>query len=53
MKITVIGSSNTYRFMEFFKEEEREAITMQKCTKIDSFKAKMDDLEKFDKRVLI
>jgi hypothetical protein len=53
MKITVIGSSNTYRFMEFLKEEEREAITMQKCTKIDTFKAKMDDLEKFDKSVLI
>ena len=53
-KIVLIGSSNVYRpWDRDTKEVEKENITLQRCTKIESFTALMSELTIEDKRILI
>ena len=53
MKIIVIGSSNAHRFEKFLKDDEKKNIEVRKCTRFESFRVGMDELEESDKRVLI
>ena len=52
-KIILIGSSNVYRPWEDMKEDDRVNITLQRCTKIESFRALMTELVSDDKKVII
>ena len=51
--ITLIGSSNTYRFVGLLDDEDRRQVIMEPCTKIETFRVKMDKLQEKDKQVLI
>ena len=53
MKIIVIGSSNVHRFEKLLKDEDKQKIDVRKCTRFESFKVGMDELEETDKKVLI
>ena len=53
MKIIVIGSSNAHRFVKLLKDEDKQKIDVRKCTRFESFKVGMDELEEADKNVLI
>ena len=53
MKIIVIGSSNAHRFEKFLKDDEKKNIEVRKCTRFESFRVGMDELEESDKKVLI
>ena len=53
MKIIIIGSSNTYHFVQYLKDDEKSEIDLQKCTKLESLKVHLDNLEETDKKVLV
>ena len=53
MKIIIIGSSNAHRFVKFLKDEDKQNMDVRKCTRFESFKVGMDELEESDKKVLI
>ena len=53
MKIIIIGSSNTYHFVQYLKDDEKGEINLQKCTKLESLKVHLDNLEETDRKVLI
>ena len=53
MKIIVIGSSNAHRFVKFLKDEDKQNIDVRKCTRFESFRVGMDEIEESDKKVLI
>ena len=53
MKIIVIGSSNAHRFEKLLKDDEKKNIEVRKCTRFESFRVGMDELEESDKKVLI
>ena len=53
MKIIIIGSSNTYHFIQYLKDDEKSEIDLQKCTKLESLKVHLDNLEETDKKILI
>ena len=53
MKIIVIGSSNAHRFVKLLKDEDKQKIGVRKCTRFESFKVGMEELEETDKKVLI
>ena len=53
MKIIIIGSSNTYHFVQYLKDDEKSEINLQKCTKLESLKVHLDNLEETDRKVLI
>ena len=48
MKIIIIGSSNAARFTKYLDEEEKKLTEMRKCTKLESFKVQMEELEEAD-----
>ena len=49
----IIGSSNMYRPWDIMKEEDKRCLTLQRCTKIEGFRALMSELIEDDKRVII
>ena len=51
--VTVIGSSNIYRFVDDLDSDLRRAIDMQNCTKVEVFKARMNALNPKIDRVII
>ena len=51
--VTVIGSSNIYRFVDDLDSDLRRAIDMQNCTKMEVFKARMNALNPKTDRVII
>ena len=53
MKIIIIGSSNIYRFIKEVSKETRDLISMQKCTQMSGFKARMEELEETDEKIVI
>ena len=53
MKLIIIGSSNTKRFYKYLEKEEREWTEVKKCTKIQTFKALMNELEVGDTQVIV
>ena len=53
MKIIIIGSSNAARFTKYLDEEEKKLTEMRKCTKLESFKVQMEELEEADGWVLL
>ena len=52
MKIIVIGSSNAHRFVKFLKDEDKQKIDVRKCTRFESFRVGMDEIEESDKKSL-
>ena len=52
-KTILIGSSNIYRPWDIMKEEDKRCITLQRCTKIEVFRALMCELIENDKKVII
>ena len=52
MKSIIIGSSNTERFYKCL-DEEKELTEVKKCTKIQTFKALMNELEVSDTQVIV
>ena len=52
-KTIIIGSSNMYRPWDVMKEEDKRCLTLQRCTKIEGFKALMNELVENDKKVII
>ena len=49
----LIGSSNVYRPWDILKDEDRQNINLQRCTKIESFRTLMAELVYEDKKVII
>ena len=49
----IIGSSNLYRPWDIMKEEDKKGLTLQRCTKIEGFRALMSELIEDDKKVII
>ena len=52
-KTVLIGSSNIYRPWDLLKDEEKSRITLQRCTKIETFASYMAELVKEDTKVII
>ena len=52
MKSIIIGSSNIERFYKHL-DDEKERIIVKKCTRIETFKVLMDDLETDDTQVIM
>ena len=53
MKIIIIGSSNAARFECYLDETEKKLTEMRKCTKLESFRVQMAELEDTDEHVLL
>ena len=53
MKIVLIGSSNVNRFIEYLDKDEKKLTDIRKCTKLESFKVQMNELEETDGWVLL
>ena len=53
MSTIVIGSSNLKRFYPDLEEKLRKSISMQKCTTMDTFKVRMNELDEDDKGIII
>ena len=53
MSTLVIGSSNLKRFYVDLDENVRKNIEMQKCTTIEAFRVRMEEIDEDDRRVII
>ena len=53
MKIVLLGSSNVNRFIKYLDDDEKKLTDIKKCTKLESFKVQMSELEEADGWVLV
>ena len=53
MTTIYIGSSNVERFADIIEKETRKSLVVHKCTHLDGFVARMENLKETDRRIII